>query len=159
MLELVGRPKGQFNHFTFETPHEKTINMPTRKQMRRSAVLISAFFHYKDSGIPLAPLKSEISSVYYCDCTGWFVLDRVGNSKCWFSHAKAHFILASAQSVCQANAVCGVNLDTPCIDDPTTPECVNNYFCYNLAVVALNFCCETDNTGLYTVFFIVIAFD
>ena len=30
---------------------------------------------------------------FFCDCTGWFVSDMVGNSNCWFSCAKAHFIV------------------------------------------------------------------
>ena len=28
-----------------------------------------------------------------CDCTGWFVSDPVGNPDCWFSNAKAHFMI------------------------------------------------------------------
>ena len=30
---------------------------------------------------------------FFCDCTGQFVSDLVGNPNCWFSHVKAHFHL------------------------------------------------------------------
>ena len=81
---------------SFEPPHEKTNNVLRRKQRRRSDQQCSnctadqrLCFRYMDSEILLLKFKPLAC---FCDCIGWFVLDRVGNSNCWFSHAKAHLI-------------------------------------------------------------------
>ena len=48
-------------------------------------------FRYTDSTFPPL-LKPKIFKIlgFFCDCTGWFVLDLVGIPNCWFSHAQAH---------------------------------------------------------------------
>ena len=38
-----------------------------------------------------------------CDCTGWYVLDLVGNPNCWFSHAQAHIRLQMELGVSPLN--------------------------------------------------------
>ena len=75
----------------------KTNNMHMRKQRRRpalrlprswSAPLFSLLRYYNPSSSFIRNFK--ILAIF-CDCTGWFVLDLVGNPNCWFSHAQDHF--------------------------------------------------------------------
>ena len=53
-------------------------------------------FHDSDSTIALL-LKSQNSKslAFFCDCTGWFVSDLVGNPKDRFSRIAAHIVLVA----------------------------------------------------------------
>ena len=51
-------------------------------------------FRYTDSTFPplFIPKIFKILG-FFCDCTGWFVLDLVGNPNCWFCHAQAQIFV------------------------------------------------------------------
>ena len=47
-------------------------------------------FRYTDSTFPPLLIHKFKILGFFCDCTGRFVSDLVGNPNCWFSHAQAH---------------------------------------------------------------------
>ena len=49
-------------------------------------------FCYMDSAISILYIQSSKLLACFCDCTGWFISDLVGDPNCWFSHTKAHLI-------------------------------------------------------------------
>ena len=50
-------------------------------------------FRYTDSTFFYFSTYSQIFEIlgFFCDCTGWFVLDLVGNPNCWFCHEERIF--------------------------------------------------------------------
>ena len=51
----------------YESHHKKTGFLPMRKQRRRSAAPIPGYF------------QNFKLLAFFCDCTGWFISDLVGN--------------------------------------------------------------------------------
>ena len=47
-------------------------------------------FRYTDSTIPPLLIQNFRILAFFCDCTGWFVSDQVGNPEDQFSRVMAH---------------------------------------------------------------------